>query len=141
MAEENSNSRNGKNFIDELRRRRLEKLNNSILVNPESHFKEDDMNRNSYMIGNLRKRKNGKGEKNMSVINSSRGGDVNQSVDYLRELRVKREERYRDSAVSESQSMLNLRKKNHDINDIEKMMRDPKLNSAQKLQLAKEKTD
>ena len=141
MAEENNNSRNGRNFIDELRRRRLEKLNNSISVNPENNFKDDDMNRNNYMIVNQKKRKHGKDGKNQSVINSSRGADVNQSVDYLRELRVQREQRFKDSGAMGSQSMLNMRKKKHDINDIERMMRDPKLNSAQKLQLAKEKTD
>jgi hypothetical protein len=64
MGEENNNSRNGRNFIDELRRRRLEKLNNSISVNPENHFKEDDMNRNNYMIVNQKKRKHGKDGKN-----------------------------------------------------------------------------
>ena len=64
MAEENNNSRNGRNFIDELRRRRLEKLNNSISVNPENNFKDDDMNRNNYMILNQKKRKHGKDGKN-----------------------------------------------------------------------------
>ena len=64
MAEENNNSRNGRNFIDELRRRRLEKLNNSISVNPENNFKDDDMNRNNYMIVNQKKRKHGKDGKN-----------------------------------------------------------------------------
>jgi hypothetical protein len=54
-------------------------------------------------------------------------------VDYLKELRIRRQKRMMEEGVVESQSMINIRKRKQDFDDIDRTLSDPKLNSAQKL--------
>lgn len=88
MIQDGENSRNGKNFIDELRRMRLEKVNNSISVE-NGYQLGQDLDRSNVTELGKRPRKL-KLKNNITGQNSSRD-EVNQSVDYLRDMRIQRE--------------------------------------------------
>jgi hypothetical protein len=67
-------SRNGKNFIEELRKRRLSKLNNSISIDPAMQLESEGHSRSniSRFEGAQKKNISNKKYLNKSVLNSSR---------------------------------------------------------------------
>ncbi len=134
----NKQSRN-KNYLEELKRNRL--INKSIQINNQDdnslfETNTEDRKKLNYSISNAQSMENINRIKRRKLKNASsserniQNSDITVSIDYLKEQRMKRELEVKEYGIDYSQSSLSLLKRKRELSEIDKTLKDPRLNSA-----------